>query len=639
MDHIQTKQLSIPGIPPSSDLSNSIELILADWTHLLGSTYPLEQNIDELTSLRSYLATEIHALASKPVKHVRLPHREVLIYWDTWGLTISHGRWVYLGLYSWMLQDETHAFPYDLKENKDSAYLVSKISDNYSSIAHFRAWLEVILKRWGGICQSPVACQIAHDSQLVKRIADALSKQFDERFALSSILASYLDCHGDKKEICGLAAITPKLVEVSRLLVSATQLPFECSPAEYKLSLLYSKLQNILRTAGMSSDLIENGKVLLKRFNVSQNARERLLRLEIDEIACLCTKFPLTLGDGLSYMSETARTLQRMQSIYQRFPVGGRPKLTWDVALLTSKLSRLRRPDSSTTVMSKQQFRSLVRAISEYKSSSVQEEEPVGFGNSIQISSVIVFIELYLDELMMPVELDITNPIDEYTAHELCDESIKYYCEEFNISHEELAEITTPRITVRRPEITTTADWYIAENPKLTKQQIKLGWRGIQKRALEWHQNHKWGTSDEYEYREWRCPIQSNQDEWLASLPEDMELVFVPLTNSVELLNESETMDHCVVTYIESCASGCSRIFSIREKASGKTIATAEFTAIASRWALVQLKGPKNIEMINRMYSHDDPIGILISKALDWYNKPYVHIPPKARKLISRLHV
>ena len=68
----------------------------------------------------------------------------------------------------------------------------------------------------------------------------------------------------------------------------------------------------------------------------------------------------------------------------------------------------------------------------------------------------------------------------------------------------------------------------------------------------------------------------------------------IPLTNEEQLRDETTLMDHCVIGYGDDCASGQSRIFSIRQQ--GKTIATGEITPNQKRdqWRVTQVRGFMN---------------------------------------------
>ena len=66
----------------------------------------------------------------------------------------------------------------------------------------------------------------------------------------------------------------------------------------------------------------------------------------------------------------------------------------------------------------------------------------------------------------------------------------------------------------------------------------------------------------------------------------------VPLTNTLDLLAEGKQMDHCVGAYSNSCTSGQSRIFSIRQDEA--ILATTELVLRNSRWQPIQTKAKHN---------------------------------------------
>jgi hypothetical protein len=78
----------------------------------------------------------------------------------------------------------------------------------------------------------------------------------------------------------------------------------------------------------------------------------------------------------------------------------------------------------------------------------------------------------------------------------------------------------------------------------------------------------------------------------------------VMLNNGRLLAEEGRAMHHCVGDYTGSCAAGHSRIFSIREAASGKRCATMELIGSAkSGWTLRQVFAPCNQPVNEEVYA------------------------------------
>ena len=80
-------------------------------------------------------------------------------------------------------------------------------------------------------------------------------------------------------------------------------------------------------------------------------------------------------------------------------------------------------------------------------------------------------------------------------------------------------------------------------------------------------------------------------------------------------------MHHCVVNYLESCISGDTRIFSIRDTKNNHQMATAELTIQSGIWTLVQLKGKHNKELMYRLSDSENPFSIALSALVKWYNE------------------
>ena len=72
----------------------------------------------------------------------------------------------------------------------------------------------------------------------------------------------------------------------------------------------------------------------------------------------------------------------------------------------------------------------------------------------------------------------------------------------------------------------------------------------------------------------------------------DGDLIFVPLTQSAALLQETIAMRHCVHAYDHRCVQGQSRIFSVRK--TGASVATAEIIHTSQGWKTGQVRAKKN---------------------------------------------
>ena len=86
-------------------------------------------------------------------------------------------------------------------------------------------------------------------------------------------------------------------------------------------------------------------------------------------------------------------------------------------------------------------------------------------------------------------------------------------------------------------------------------------------------------------------------------------------------------MEHCVITYVDDCAGGYSRIFSVLDAANDQRIATAELSVRSGSWELVQLKGKNNRELIHRTQIQGEPLAVIMDALVKWYNseQPIAH--------------
>ncbi len=80
---------------------------------------------------------------------------------------------------------------------------------------------------------------------------------------------------------------------------------------------------------------------------------------------------------------------------------------------------------------------------------------------------------------------------------------------------------------------------------------------------------------------------------------------FDALTNAEQLREEGEAMQHCVGTYPDYCPSGVRRIYSVRERKSGRRVATFSLEYVNSgdgtrAWVCDQLSGLKNAEVVQK---------------------------------------
>lgn len=86
-------------------------------------------------------------------------------------------------------------------------------------------------------------------------------------------------------------------------------------------------------------------------------------------------------------------------------------------------------------------------------------------------------------------------------------------------------------------------------------------WSSIKRLSHRWHVRSHW-ASYVREYTEWNRGGASYNWKYIDK-DFDISWEFIELLNTNELLEESNVMHHCVVTYANSCISGSTRIFSL----------------------------------------------------------------------------
>ena len=139
-------------------------------------------------------------------------------------------------------------------------------------------------------------------------------------------------------------------------------------------------------------------------------------------------------------------------------------------------------------------------------------------------------------------------------------------------------------------------------------------WAGLRRRSEEWHRQ----LQEDPINRQWKNTL-AGQDNmyqaWHSCLGRtDMNgLTIIPLTSQKDLYEESLAMSHCVIGYGDQCASGQSRIFSIRS--GDKRIATGEIRPNGRGWTESQTRGPRNHAVSNQVKEAMDTVAEMYTKA------------------------
>ena len=149
----------------------------------------------------------------------------------------------------------------------------------------------------------------------------------------------------------------------------------------------------------------------------------------------------------------------------------------------------------------------------------------------------------------------------------------------------------TPREALA-PELRNISD-YTSAQAWNGAQVLSTTWNGLRKASERWHRDLRQSSMDtkwlqivaaqEGQYRAWNSHLGETQVD---------ELALVPLRSEFDLYQEAKEMEHCVINYGGPCASGRSRIFSVREN--GARTATGEIQLYNGSWRETQTRGHRN---------------------------------------------
>jgi hypothetical protein len=136
-------------------------------------------------------------------------------------------------------------------------------------------------------------------------------------------------------------------------------------------------------------------------------------------------------------------------------------------------------------------------------------------------------------------------------------------------------------------EIVPIARWFFASGAfrQVDGGQLKAGWNTICRLYEDW----QWEHNPEYERDEWHP---------FARFVEWKSVRFLALTCQAALEAESRAMHHCIETYSDRCRQGEIRVYSVRDRSTGKRLATATVEHSQYRgvecWTLGDVKGHWN---------------------------------------------
>ena len=521
----------------------------------------------------------------QPVKTIRGSSSEIILYWDTWGVTRSDEK----EIKGWE-NDIRHYVPLQ-NNNRNVESLLRLAFDTFSIVAVYRVWIRNFLHAWHEDNLNAMENKILLNRDLIIQLAITLADFYGTDQARTMIVSALFRDMNNTDQIVRLAKEFSYYDTSSlKLLQAALKMQFTCSWNDHTMVILYGQLWQQISPDDSEYKQISNEKSLMLKLGISNNERSRLRRLSIEEMYHLCMIFPSKHDIARTYLNEIHMALQQreqLQRIKQPAPSSISSKIA-QTLLLTAHLRQLElAQNTSISNVCLRPMLTKLRYYPEIENENVKISNDKTLSNirSTPISSVIKLLELYRDMQFIPQITQLESVEDAYMV-------------------DSWEQVT---------------DWFLATNPVLDKQRTRLGWKHLEKLAAHWH-----AISDEYtwvlDYPDWSCIVASRNEEWNRCLPPDMKYRLVPLTTPTQLIEESNAMHHCVASYVEDCVTGKVRIFSVQNSASRLRIATAELRKNGNRWRVVQLKGKFNEEMMPRIHVDNDQISAILKTLVDFYS-------------------
>lgn len=351
------------------------------------------------------------------------------------------------------------------------------------------------------------------------------------------------------------------------------------------------------------------------------------MHLTAGEINALRKSCPENKRLWRPYVNEIQTLLSKMDQA-RKLDSMGRPYVTTELASVICKLARLRylyeRGFSSVQASKMRDLlkhddwcKSLAQLIGIGQHAKSQNSE------SILIKSAIQLMGLYRDELIAPPCLKSRPKFDEFTLHEIETGDFNWMDDGGKSYLEDIRDIPLVTHYDELPHFTSVLDWFADTKPVFDKNQVKQGWAYLEKSSVEWHQREESFSSYEElisEYPSWHCVVADRREEWLSVVPDGNPYLLVPLMTPHQLLEESKTMQHCVIVYIDDCIEGYCRVFSVRDAKNNLRIATLELSFRSGQWVLGQLRGKHNQELKHLVSISADPLAIMIEALVNWYN-------------------
>jgi len=382
--------------------------------------------------------------------------------------------------------------------------------------------------------------------------------------------------------------------------------------------------------AMMPKSRIDGINLLLGLGQFSRKSTLRLNHLSDEELFELCVRRPEDMCVWPDYGSEIQHLLSKIDAARKQEPFLSRPQITAELAATICKLSSLKHLFNNGF---KNQIGRKVRALLLQSVGpaffelffEIEQDGPVPASTwTIPTQSAIQLLALYRDDLIALPRIKTKKTFDEFALHDIESGNFNWMDDDGESFLETIRDMPFETAYDELPLLQPVLDWFVATKPVFDKNQIRQGWKYFERASEAWHQRIGTGEYVEVDisaYPSWHCIVETGMDAWMAAFPKESPYRIVPLTTPQQMLEESKAMRHCVVTYIENCIEGGTRIFSVRDAGSNLRFATAELSCQAGQWKLVQLKGGANRELMHRLHVAGDPLAIAIEALVNWYNE------------------
>lgn len=603
----------------------SKEFISIEKMKWLMNQYGIHLALDLIENLTRQINYAVHKQVQQPVKTIRGARSEILLYWDTWGVTKSEEGQIK----AW--ERDIRNYVGLLSKDEEVEYLLRLVVDNFSSVATYRVWIRNFLhsfqeQNFDAECKHAVS-----NRDLIIQLADSLVGFYGEDQALANIVSALFSDLSNSHQIARLAKeFSYHKIYGTRVLQAALKVPFPCKGNEHNMLMLYGKMWQMIPSENVDYEQISSGKALLIRFGISQNGRNRLWCLNTEEMYQLSKRFPTEPDMARPYLNEINLALQIKDQLLRSSNHPARLYISPDIVdtiVLTAFLRHMENSGYATISNTKlrlmlTQLRHNPETLDRICKAGMDDDDAATNARSTSIKAAIQLLQLYRNELFLPQLIHEDPAVDEYTRFMIDNDDLGW----MDDGGKELIEIAQEdhsRVVVHVPNRDLVTDWFLATNPVMDKKRMRLGWKHLEKLAENWHANNSNEYSWVLDYPDWSCIMASKIADWSAALPPNFQYQLVPLTTPTQLIEESISMRHCVASYVEYCVSGKVRIFSVRDSISGLRIATTELRKNNSKWEVVQIKGKHNQEMIQHIRVDNDPMCIISNAIVVFYNQQH----------------